>query len=62
MLNDLDPMPERIYVAKIRHCLMCRDPFESIWSGERVCRRCKGREDWRTGNALASNHEVGNRR
>ena len=46
MTDDLDPMPERIYITKTRSCLKCREPFESEWSGERVCRRCKGRDSW----------------
>ena len=62
MTDDLDPMLERIDIAKTRDCLMCRDPFESRWSGERVCRRCKGRDGWRNATSLASDHEVGNRR
>jgi hypothetical protein len=34
---------------KIRTCLMCRTDFESEWSGERICRRCKASAAWRSG-------------
>jgi hypothetical protein len=37
--------------VKIRSCLMCRDDFESAWSGERVCKRCKSQAQWITGNS-----------
>ena len=30
-----------------RICLKCRDSFESEWSGERICKRCKGSGDWK---------------
>ncbi len=43
------PESERVHVAKTRLCLKCRRPFNSGWSGERVCRRCKSRHDWREG-------------
>ncbi|MFO7854610.1 MAG: hypothetical protein R6V44_05230 [Paracoccaceae bacterium] len=32
-----------------RSCLRCRTRFESEWSGERICRRCKGTTSWRSG-------------
>ena len=32
--------------VKIRSCLMCKDDFESAWSGERVCKRCKSQSKW----------------
>jgi len=35
-----DPRPQ--HEVKTRKCLKCRDLFESRWSGERVCKRCKG--------------------
>ena len=47
MDEDLEPVPERTYVAKTRPCLRCREPFESEWAGERVCGRCKRRDRWR---------------
>ena len=40
---------------KARRCLMCRNPFESEWVGERVCRRCKDTSAWREGDATARN-------
>ena len=36
-------------VSKIRLCLKCRSEFESLWSGERLCKRCKTSKAWRTG-------------
>jgi hypothetical protein len=33
---------------RVRHCLICRAPFSSAWSGERVCRRCKATSTWRS--------------
>lgn len=38
------------WIAKSRPCLMCRRSFTSQWSGERVCPKCKGSWDWRTGD------------
>ena len=35
------PEPEQVQVAKTRKCLKCREEFESSWSGERICKRCK---------------------
>ena len=35
--------------TKFRHCLKCQAPFESAWSGERVCPKCKTSPDWREG-------------
>lgn len=35
--------------AKIRNCLVCKSSFQSEWSGERVCRRCKTTKLWRGG-------------
>jgi hypothetical protein len=35
--------------AKRRPCLMCGTAFDSAWSGERVCPRCKGKPVWREG-------------
>ena len=43
------PAPDRIYEAKKRKCLMCRDDFNSTWPGERVCRSCKLKPAWREG-------------
>jgi hypothetical protein len=41
--------PSRTSEAKIRKCLICRAPFPSAWSGERICRRCKSSSTWRSG-------------
>ncbi len=41
--------------TKLRHCLKCQAPFESAWSGERVCRKCKTSRVWRDG--VAANME-----
>ena len=41
------PVPRRIERKKVRACLKCRGPFESEWSGERVCKKCKTRISWR---------------
>jgi hypothetical protein len=35
--------------AKVRKCLMCREPFPSEWAGERICRKCKSTAAWRNG-------------
>lgn len=43
------PAPERSHKAMNRKCLMCQDEFESSWSGERVCKRCKSSNTWRSG-------------
>jgi hypothetical protein len=40
---------------KPRRCLMCHNPFDSEWVGERVCRRCKDTSAWREGDATARN-------
>lgn len=44
-------------IAKDRVCLLCRVPFPSRWSGERVCRSCKGGERWRTGLVLSTTQD-----
>jgi hypothetical protein len=41
--------PEPKYVAKRRTCLRCKIVFDSEWSGERICRRCKNSTSWRNG-------------
>ncbi len=48
----LDTPPERPRDdgPKLRQCLRCSAEFESEWSGERICRRCKGSASWRTGS------------
>ena len=37
--------------TKLRHCLKCQAPFESAWSGERVCPKCKTSRVWRDGGS-----------
>jgi len=34
---------------KTRKCLVCKVEFLSEWAGERVCRNCKSRSEWRSG-------------
>ena len=58
MSDELDTAPEQELVAKIRPCLKCRDPFESSWAGERVCRRCKSNDSWRTGSLATNEYPV----
>ncbi len=43
------PTPWRIRRKKVRTCLKCREPFDSDWSGERVCKTCKTKIAWREG-------------
>ena len=41
-----DPVPEH-HVAQERPCLRCGEGFESTWSGDRICPRCRERQkDW----------------
>lgn len=49
--SELDMTPGRPEgdVPKLRQCLRCNDEFESEWSGERICRRCKTSATWRRG-------------
>ena len=35
-----------------RQCLRCQKSFESGWLGERICRRCKSTDDWKTSSHL----------
>ena len=39
---------------KARRCLRCDTRFDSAWSGERICPRCKGSSAWRNGYPLPS--------
>jgi hypothetical protein len=32
-----------------RKCLMCKEDFQSEWSGERICQKCKKTAAWRSG-------------
>ena len=47
---------------KLRHCLSCQSEFESEWSGERVCPRCKRKSAWRAGAARSSGSKSGSGR
>ena len=38
--------------AKTRQCLRCSTSFQSSWSGERVCTRCKSSNAWRNGGPM----------
>jgi Zn finger protein HypA/HybF involved in hydrogenase expression len=49
MANDA-AMEAVEHQRKDRMCLSCRSMFDSAWSGERVCPRCKGTSAWRTGS------------
>lgn len=40
---------------KSRNCLRCGIVFESGWSGERICEKCKKSHEWRAG--LSRNQE-----
>ncbi len=56
------PVSERVHVAKTRQCLKCREPFESEWSGERVCKHCKSLDSWREATTSTPEYEVVRRR
>ncbi len=56
------PVSERVHVAKTRKCLKCREPFESEWSGERVCKHCKSLNSWREAMTSTPVYEVSRRR
>ena len=43
-----DKSPDR---PKVRDCLRCSKSFDSAWSGERICKRCKNTSSWRNGIA-----------
>jgi hypothetical protein len=45
------PQSDRPAEMKTRPCLVCKTPFQSEWSGERICRRCKSAKGWRSGTA-----------
>ena len=62
MAYHAKPTTERTDVAKTRRCLKCREPFESEWSGERVCRHCKSLDSWRQATTSTSEYEVSRRR
>jgi hypothetical protein len=41
-------------VPKVRQCLRCKATFQSEWSGERICSRCKRSHAWRIGAPIRS--------
>ena len=43
-----EPATETPPAAKARKCLMCATEFSSEWSGERICRKCKSSNAWRS--------------
>lgn len=50
--DDAASLPDQIAAhdkPRKRKCLTCREPFESEWSGNRVCKRCKASAAWRQG-------------
>jgi hypothetical protein len=34
-----------------RPCLKCGKNFSSSWNGERICKRCKDTDAWRSANS-----------
>jgi hypothetical protein len=46
-------------VPKSRQCLRCSSAFESEWSGERICPRCKTSAAWKNGQPRRGNGTVG---
>ncbi len=44
------PTSERDDEVMVRLCLKFREEFSSQWAGERVCKTCKSRDEWRTGS------------
>lgn len=49
MTDDTQPDAAE-HRRKDRMCLSCCIMFDSAWSGERVCPRCKGTSAWRSGS------------
>mgnify|MGYP001463186439 CR=1 FL=1 len=47
--QDAERDDERDDERKTRQCLVCKDSFLSEWAGERICRKCKQRAEWRNG-------------
>ena len=45
----LDAEETEVATRKQRSCLRCNEKFESEWAGERICRRCKSTQAWRSG-------------
>ena len=46
---EIEQDAERDDERKTRKCLVCTGPFLSEWAGERICRNCKSRSNWRGG-------------
>ena len=46
-----------------RKCLCCQGTFLSEGFGERICRRCKGKTEWRSGvrSAVSTGRQRGSR-
>ena len=49
--SEADGAYARYDANKTRRCLRCQTTFDSQWSGERICPRCKGTSTWREGNS-----------
>lgn len=46
--TEAETKPSLNPAAKSRKCLMCSTAFDSDWSGERICRKCKSSSTWRS--------------
>jgi hypothetical protein len=46
--------PQTCFEEHERSCLKCGTSFQSAWTGERICKRCKQSSDWKQ----ASPYEV----
>ncbi len=49
MAQKTDKKPELNLEIKERRCLMCGERYESTWSGDRICKRCRQTAAWRQG-------------
>jgi len=52
--QDAFATPARGDVPRERRCLRCNSVFWSEWFGERICRRCKSSNAWRTAVSVRS--------
>ena len=62
--SNQKPQPSRNEgwdVAKERNCLNCNTSFMSLWSGERVCVRCKSKNTWRNASAQTTSRPAPSR-
>jgi hypothetical protein len=59
--QDIDGLRRSGDIPKTRLCLRCGASFQSEWSGERICKPCKGTAGWRTGG-LPHDGSTGRRR